>query len=158
MKLKEERFIKILCSIKICKHFTIYLKTCTPYYFVNQVSMSNKLAFLYYHRVVWAQYQKKNNNDKLFINVKHCKFYCSKNCIRLLLYNFTLKNLQFKATKKLILYSIFFKFALTKVVFFKEHHPSHDNYGKTIDDTEKRFLAFNCQEKKLNREVQSLTP
>jgi hypothetical protein len=26
----------------------------------------------------------------------------------------------------------------------------HDDYGKTIDDIEKRFLAFNCKLKKLN--------
>ena len=34
--------------------------------------------------------------------------------------------------------------------FFKGGHPSHDDYGKTIDDVEKRFFAFNCQLKKLN--------
>jgi hypothetical protein len=31
----------------------------------------------------------------------------------------------------------------------KGRHRSHDDYGKTIGDIEKRFFAFNCQQKKL---------
>ena len=40
-----------------------------------------------------------------------------------------------------------------KVVFFKGGHPSYDDYGKTIEDIEKCFFAFNCQLKKLNVEI-----
>jgi hypothetical protein len=46
--------------------------------------------------------------------------------------------------------SIFYPGA--KVIFFRWATPSHDDCGKTIDDIEKRFFAFNCQLKKLNRE------
>jgi hypothetical protein len=45
-------------------------------------------------------------------------------------------------------------FLSSKVVFLEAimvHHPSHDDYGKTIDDIEKRFFAINCQQKNLNR-------
>ena len=48
--------------------------------------------------------------------------------------------------------SIYF-YTISKVVFFKEATPSHDDYGKTIVDIEKRFFAFNCQLKKLNGEI-----
>jgi hypothetical protein len=34
--------------------------------------------------------------------------------------------------------------------FFLGGHPSHEDYGKTKDDIEKKFFAFNCQLKKLN--------
>jgi hypothetical protein len=36
---------------------------------------------------------------------------------------------------------------------FKATTPSHDDYGKTISDIEKRVFAFNCQLKKLNGEI-----
>jgi hypothetical protein len=39
------------------------------------------------------------------------------------------------------------------VFFFRSTHPSHDDYGKTIGDIEKRFFAFTCQLKKLNGEI-----
>jgi hypothetical protein len=34
---------------------------------------------------------------------------------------------------------------------FKGGHPSHDDYGKTIDDIEKRFFAFNCQKSSIEK-------
>ena len=37
--------------------------------------------------------------------------------------------------------------------FFKGTTPIQDDYGKFICDIEKRFFAFNCQLKKLNREI-----
>jgi hypothetical protein len=37
--------------------------------------------------------------------------------------------------------------------FLKGRHSSHDDYGKTVDDIEKRFFACNCQQKNLNRET-----
>ena len=42
---------------------------------------------------------------------------------------------------------------LSKVLFFRLAHPSHGDYEKTIGDIEKRFFAFNCQLKNLNREI-----
>jgi hypothetical protein len=40
-----------------------------------------------------------------------------------------------------------------KVIFFMWAHPTHDDYEKTIGEIEKRFFAFNCQLKELNREI-----
>jgi hypothetical protein len=37
--------------------------------------------------------------------------------------------------------------------FLRTTTPSHDDYGKTIGDIEKKFFAFNCQLKKLNEEI-----
>ena len=36
---------------------------------------------------------------------------------------------------------------MTWVIFFKGSYPSHDDNGKTIDNIEKRFFAFNYQQK-----------
>ena len=47
----------------------------------------------------------------------------------------------------------YFYLNLHLVVLFKGNHPTHDDDGQTINDIEKRFIAFNCQLKKLNRQI-----
>ena len=63
--------------------------------------------------------------------------------------HFTMRNCRFKHKnpRKILLYNIFW------INFLGGSHPSHDDYGKTIDNIEKRFFAFKCQLKKLSGEI-----